>query len=200
MKRIIISSIWLALAVSATACELDARNDYLGDKDPKQYNLGQAATPAQIAAADVDVAPNGVGLPSGSGTPEQGATVYAANCAMCHGKNGEGTPPLYPQLTGGPKGDVDFDGNFKTPRTIGNYWPYATTVYGYIRRAMPLTAPGSLTPDQTYAVTAYLLQREGIIAPNTVLNAQTLPAIVMPAKSRYVNDDRRGSLGGPNVR
>ena len=189
----------VALALSVCGCRIESRDDYLGDKDPKQFELGHAATAAEIAAVDIDVSPNGVGLPAGSGTPEQGATIYAASCASCHGANGEGKAPAYPQLVGGPKG-VDFATDYKIPRTIGNYWPYATTLYDYIRRAMPLSAPGSLTPDQIYAVTAYLLQREGIVPANTVLDAKGLSAIQMPAKSHFVSDDRRGSVGGKNVR
>lgn len=188
----------VALAPLA-ACRLDSRDDLLGDKDPKQFALGHPAAPATIAALDIDVSKSGVGLPPGSGTPEQGAPVYAASCASCHGKNGEGTPPLYPQLVGGPKA-ADFDADFKIPRTIGNYWPYATTLFDYIRRAMPLTAPGSLTADQTYAVTAYLLNREGLVAANTAMDARSLPAVQMPALSHFVQDDRRGSAGGKGAR
>jgi cytochrome c len=192
----------LALALTAlalTACKLDSRDDYLGEKDPKQFGLGHAASQAEIAAIDVDVLPSGQGLPPGSGTPEQGAPIYAANCASCHGANGEGKPP-YPQLLGGPKGTFDFASDFKIPRTIGNYWPYATSLYDYIRRAMPLTAPGSLTADQTYAVTAYLLEREGIVPAGQALDAKSLAAIQMPAKSHFVEDDRHGSAGGAKVR
>jgi S-disulfanyl-L-cysteine oxidoreductase SoxD len=189
---------FVALA-AMTACKLDSRDDYLGDKDPRQYSLGHPAAAATIAAENIDVSANGAGLPPGSGTPEQGATVFAASCASCHGKNGEGTPPLYPQLVGGPPA-ANFDSDFKIPRTIGNYWPYATTLFDYIRRAMPLTTPGSLTADQTYAVTAYLLNREGLLAANTPLDARSLPAIKMPALSRFVQDDRRGSPGGKGVR
>jgi S-disulfanyl-L-cysteine oxidoreductase SoxD len=193
---------WIAgaLVIAATACRLDPRDDYLGDKDPKQFNLGHTATAAEVAAEDIDVTPNGAGLPAGSGTPEQGAAVYASACASCHGANGEGKPPLYPQLTGGPKTTFDFANNPQIPRTIGNYWPYATTLYDYIRRAMPLTAPGSLTAEQTYAVTAYLLNREGLVPAGTTLDAKALVAVQMPARSHFVADDRRGSIGGKNVR
>ncbi|HEY4215517.1 MAG TPA: cytochrome c [Gemmatimonadaceae bacterium] len=195
---------WLVatLAVAslfATACKLDSRTDYLGDKTPKQFGLGHAASAADIAAMNIDVSPNGAGLPAGSGTPEEGAKVFAANCAACHGTNGEGKPP-YPQLIGGPKGNVDFASDAKIPRTIGNYWPYATTLYDYIRRAMPQTAPGSLSADQIYAVTAYLLEREGLVSAGTTLDAKALVAVAMPARSRFVADDRRGSLGGAHVR
>ena len=190
----------LMLGLAAAACKVDARNDYLGDKDPKQWSLGRAATPAEIAALDIDVSPNGTGLPAGSGTPEQGATVYAASCASCHGANGEGQPPLYPPLVGGPKGTVDFASDYKIPRTIRNYWPYATTLFDYIRRAMPLMAPGTLTPEQTYAVTAYLLNREGLVPAGTSIDGRALAALQMPARSRFVEDDRRGSTGGKRAR
>jgi mono/diheme cytochrome c family protein len=161
--------------------------------------LGRAPAPEAVAAADIDVSPSGAGLPAGSGAADQGAVVYKNSCAACHGDNGEGRPP-YPQLLGGPKGNVDFSTDAKIPRTIGNYWPYATTLFDYVRRAMPLTAPGSLSADQTYAVTAYLLSREGVIPETTRLDARSLAAIQMPAKPRFVVDDRRGSSGGKNVR
>lgn len=182
-----------------SGCRLDSRADNLGDDAPKHFGLGRTPTAAEIAAENIDVMPNGEGLPAGSGNASQGAPVYAATCASCHGANGEGIPP-YPQLTGGPKGTFDFASDYKIPRTIGNYWPYATSLYDYIRRAMPLTAPGSLTADQTYAVTAYLLSREGIIPDSATLDAKALAAIEMPARSHFVLDDRRGSTGGKRVR
>jgi S-disulfanyl-L-cysteine oxidoreductase SoxD len=194
MKRAIL----LVLLVSG-ACRLSSRDDYLADNLPKQMGIGRPANAATVAAMDIDVAPNGTGLPAGSGTPEQGATIYAASCASCHGANGEGKAP-YPALLGGPKGDFNFATDYKIQKTIGNYWPYATTLYDYIRRAMPLMTPGSLTADQTYAVTAYLLQREGLIPANTVVDAKSLVAVQMPARSHFVEDDRRGSTGGKNVR
>lgn len=193
----------LVLAFAALmigGCKVSSRQDYLGDKAPQRFGLGHPASAADIAAEDIDVLPNGAGLPAGSGTPAEGAKVYAAACASCHGVNGEGKSPDYPQLVGGPKGTFNFGSDPKIPRTIGNYWPYATTVFGYIRRAMPLTAPGSLTPDQTYAVTAYLLMREGLIPENASLDANTLPNVQMPARSHFVADDRRGSQGGKSVR
>lgn len=191
---------WLLLAAVPlfAACRVDARDDYLGDKNPAHFGIGTPASAAQIAAIDIDVSPNGAGLPAGQGTPEGGAAVYAASCAACHGANGQGIPP-FPQLVGGPK-NTDFDAVPAAPRTIGNYWPYATTLFDYIRRAMPFTAPGSLTADQTYAVTAYLLNREGLVPAGAVINAATLPAVQMPARKRFIPDDRRGSIGGKSVR
>ena len=189
-----------AAAAWLAGCKLDARDDAVGEKNPARFALGTPATAAEVAAVDIDVSPSGAGLPAGSGTPEDGARIFASTCAVCHGANGEGKPPAYPQLIGGPRGNIDFASDGKIPRTIGNYWPYATTVYGYIRRAMPLTAPGSLSPDQIYSVTAYLLYREGIIPAGTRLDARTLAAIKMPARSLFVRDDRAGSTGGKNVR
>src|SRR5207247_5397570 len=122
-----------------------------------------------------------------SGTAAQGTAVFASNCASCHGAQGQGQPP-YPQLIGGPKGTFDFANNPKLPRTIGNYWPYATTLFDYIRRSMPLTAPGSLNADQTYAVTAYLLEQEGVIPQGTVIDAKSSPRVKLPAKAPFVTD------------
>ncbi len=190
----------IAALLMLGACKVDSRTDYLGDENPKRFALGRTPSAAEIAAVDIDVSPNGAGLPAGSGTPEQGAPIFAGACASCHGANGEGKPPAYPQLIGGPKGTFNFASDFKIPRTIGNYWPYATTLYDYIRRAMPLTAPGTLTADQTYAVTAFLLNKEGIIPDGTVLDARSLAGIHMPARERFVPDDRTGSTGGKNVR
>ena len=192
MKRLLMLAL-LALA----ACKLDARDDYLGDKDPKQFGLGHTPTAAEIAAVDIDVSPNGAGLPAGSGTPEQGAIVFATNCATCHGVNGEGKPPLYPQLVGGPKGNVDFASDYKIPRTIGNYWPYATTLYDYIRLARcALVAPGSLSADQTYAVTAYLLNKEGHSIPaNASMDAHSLSSRG-DAGEKSLRDGRSSRIDG----
>ena len=168
-------------APAAAACRVDARDDSLGDKEPKQFAIGRAAPPARSLRSTSTFHRTAPACPRAAGRAWPGAAVYAASCASCHGDNGEGRPP-YPQLIGGPKGDVDFSTDPKIPRTIGNYWPYATTVFDYVRRAMPLTAPGSLSADQTYAVTAYLLSREGVIPDTLRLDARSLPAIQMPAK------------------
>ena len=188
------------MALTLMACTPESRDVALRDHLPDRFGIGRAATQAEIAAADVEIGPDGAGLPVGSGTPEQGASVFLMNCATCHGNDGEGKPPLYPQIIGGPRGSFDFASDPNIPRTIGNYWPYATTVFDYVRRAMPLTAPRSLTNDQYYAVTAYLLQREGIIQPGTVIDAKSLPAVRMPARAHFVVDDRAGTTGGKNVR
>jgi len=188
------------MTLTAAACKLDSRLDYLGDKNPKRFGFGRTPSDSMIARENIDVLADGTGLPAGQGTPAQGAAVFAGACASCHGANGEGKPPAYPRLIGGPRGVYNFGDDPKLTKTIGNYWPYATTLYDYIRRAMPLTAPGSLSADQTYAVSAFLLNREGLLPDSATLDAKRLAAIRMPALSHYVQDDRRGSLGGKEVR
>ena len=160
---------------------------------PERIGLGRAATAEEITAWDIDVDTRGHGLPPGSGTVADGKELYRTQCAACHGLAGEGG--VGPQVIGKePTGG--FGEAWKGhPRTIGNWWPYATTVYDYVHRAMPQTAPGSLTPDQTYALTAYLLAENGAVPADFVADATTLPAVQMPTKIAFVPDDREGSSG-----
>jgi cytochrome c len=172
---------------------------------PASYAVGRVATAQDIAALDVDVTPDGHGLPAGKGSVAQGAAVYAAKCAACHGAAGEGqagTPPAgqaaAPKLVGrDPKEGFPFGQDPKLVKTVGNYWPYATTVFDYVRRAMPLPAPGSLTNDEAYAVVAFLLAQNEIIDKAAVLDSATLAAVRMPARDKFVPDDRKG---GSNFR
>jgi len=153
--------------------------------------FGRPATADEIKAWDIAVSPDGTGLPPGSGTAAQGAVVYRQKCAMCHGPTGtEG--PAEPLVGREPRQGFPFGKDPSLVRTVGNYWPYATTLYDYINRAMPLNAPGSLSPDEVYSAVAFLLRRNEIISDITVVNAQTLPRVVMPARDRFVNDNRRG--------
>src|SRR5919109_2237263 len=143
-------------------------------------NLGREATPAQIAGWDISVGPDGVGLPPGRGTPAAGATVYEQKSQVCHGARGAGQPN--DRLVGG-QGTLAS----KAPvRTIGSYWPYATTVFDYVRRSMPYIQPQSLSNDEVYAVTAYLLHLNGIIGETDEMNAQTLPKVTMPNRGNFV--------------
>jgi S-disulfanyl-L-cysteine oxidoreductase SoxD len=143
-------------------------------------NLGREATPAQIAGWDISVGPDGVGLPPGKGTPATGAPVYEQKCQVCHGAKGAGQPN--DRLVGG-HGTLAS----KTPvRTIGSYWPYATTVFDYVRRSMPYLQSQSLSDNEVYAVTAYLLNLNGIIGENDEMNAQTLPKVKMPNQSNFI--------------
>lgn len=157
----------------------------LPDGAPERFSFGAEASEARVAAWDIDVKPDGEGLPEGSGTVAEGERVYMVQCIACHGPTGVEGP--YDRLVA-----TDPWEDWPVNRGIGNYWPYATTMYDYIRRAMPQLAPGSLTPDQTYAVIAYLLHRNGIIAEDAVMNRETLPAVEMPARGRFVVDDRTG--------
>ncbi|MEP6992179.1 MAG: cytochrome c [bacterium] len=159
---------------------------------PSRYGIGRTPTAAEIAAIDIDVNPAGVGLPAGSGTAAAGALIYALKCAICHGVKGEGIAQ-FPRLIGRepPPGFV-FATDANAPRTIGNYWPYATTLYDYLHRAMPLNAPGSLTPTEIYSLVAYLLSENGVIPAGTVVDAHSLPTVHMPAQSHFVKDDREG--------
>jgi hypothetical protein len=143
-------------------------------------NLGRPATAAEIAGWDVSIPPDGSGLPPGSGTATAGAAVYAAKCQLCHGEKGVGQPN--DRLVGG-QGTLT---SANPIRTIGSYWPYATTVFDYVRRAMPYQQPHSLADDEVYALTAYLLQQNGIIAEADVMNAQTLPKVKMPNRENFI--------------
>ena len=165
----------------------------------QRFGFGQPATPDQIAAIDIDVRPDGTGLPAGKGTAREGAGIYARHCAACHGARGEGGQAdalvgAEPKTSApfGPEYEKWRNGRTDVPFTIGNYWPYATTLFDYIRRAMPTTSPGALTPDETYSVVAWLLAQNQIIPDDAEMNAQTLPRVIMPARSRFVRDDRRG--------
>jgi len=143
-------------------------------------NLGRVATPAEVAGWDVSIPPDGTGLPPGRGTSPQGAVVYEQKCQNCHGEKGAGQPN--DRLVGG-HGTLAG----KTPvRTVGSYWPYPTTVFDYVRRAMPYTQSHSLTDDEVYAVTAYLLHLNGIIGESDVMDAQTLPKVKMPNRDNFI--------------
>jgi mono/diheme cytochrome c family protein len=172
---IVISALVLALGSGATG---------LSAEDPGGYGVGRPATDEEIRAWNIDVSPTGEGLPPGQGTVKQGAQVYASKCAACHGPTG----------VEGPKDKLVGGRNTLTApnpiRTIGSYWPYATTLYDYIHRAMPFNAPQSLTSDDTYAVIAWLLFQNQIIAEDTVIDAQTLPKVQMPNRNGFILDPR----------
>jgi mono/diheme cytochrome c family protein len=143
--------------------------------------FGQPIAPADIAPWDISIGPDGAGLPPGSGTAAQGEAVYAAKCQACHGEKGVGGPN--DALVGG----VGSLAAGKTPvKTVGSYWPYATTLFDYIRRAMPFPEAKSLTNDEVYAVSAYVLSLNGIIGTGEMLDAQSLPKVNMPNRDGFM--------------
>jgi len=148
------------------------------------YGIGRTPTPAEIAAWNIDVAPDGKNLPAGKGSVAHGREVYDAQCASCHGARGEGG--LGDRLVGG-NGTL---ATAKPVKTIGSYWPYATTLFDYVRRAMPLTAPQSLSNDDVYAVSGYLLFLNGIVAESAIVDRDTLTQVKMPNRGGFVADPR----------
>ncbi|SEA36334.1 c-type cytochrome [Pedobacter hartonius] len=183
---------------------------------PDRFGFGRAAGTDEIRALDIDVRPDGRGLPAGSGSVEPGRLIYNSKCIACHGDgektespllgealflnypvknasgNGQESNKTSPQNGTSAKVKTAGGQTDSTPKTIGTYWPYATTIFDYVRRAMPYNAPGSLTDQEVYHLTAYLLYRNRIISAQTVINEKSLPKIVMPAKEKYVEDDREG--------
>ncbi len=148
---------------------------------PARFCIGRPATPADIRAWDIDIKPDGTGLPAGSGNAVSGQAIYRAKCAACHGLQGEGPQNRLVRNPQKPK-----------EKTIGTYWPYATTLFDYIRRSMPFNAPGSLSDQEVYHLTAFLLRANGLIDSTATLNAKSLPAVSMPARPLFVPDDRTG--------
>lgn len=158
----------MALALSSSAAFAQAPN------------LGTPISPAEIAAWDISILPDGSGLPPGSGTPAQGSRIYAEKCSLCHGANGKGG--LAAALIGG----GPLTGGIDTPKTIANFWPYATTLFDFTRRAMPWPQPRTLTNDEVYALTAYILALNKLIDENDVMNADTLPKVRMPNRDGFI--------------
>src|SRR5207244_10076278 len=141
-------------------------------------NLGKPIDPAELAAWDISILPDGTGLPAGSGTAAQGAPIYAQKCALCHGEGGKGG--ISTAVVGSPPMT-----SMSSPKTIANFWPYSTTLFDFIRRAMPYHAPRSLSDDEVYALTAYLLAANKIIGEGDAMNAQTLPKVRMPNRDGF---------------
>ncbi|TDJ11084.1 MAG: cytochrome c [Gammaproteobacteria bacterium] len=175
------------LLLSVCCCQVLAQ----APEQPQTYGIGRTATAAEIAAWDIDIKPDGKALPPGSGTVAEGEAIYVAQCAVCHGKEGGGGPNdrLVVHSAEEPFPDASNEDTWRH-RTIGNYWPYATTVFDYIRRSMPMNLPGSLQADEVYALTAYLLHLNHIVPADAELDANTLAQVEMPARHRFVPDDR----------
>ena len=165
-------SVWFALLILCAA----ARAEGLG--------IGAPASEVLVRAWNIDIAPDGRGLPPGEGSVTRGAQLYAERCAPCHGRGGEGKPE--DRLSGG-RGTLASG----TPvKTVGSFWPYATTLFDYIRRAMPFNAPQSLGDEEVYALVAYLLYVNGIVQADAVIDAHSLPAVRMPNRGGFISDPR----------
>jgi cytochrome c len=164
-----------AAAIVATFCVVQCSWSAQG------ANLGRPLAPDEIRKIDITVSTDGRGLPPGSGSVSAGAAMYSKYCQSCHGEKGAGKPQ--DQLTGG-LGSLATAKPIKTP---ASYWPSATTLFDYIRRAMPITAPQSLTSDEVYAVTAYVLSIDGIVPADAVLDAKSLPKVKMPNRDGFVS-------------
>jgi S-disulfanyl-L-cysteine oxidoreductase SoxD len=149
-----------------------------------RYGIGRPATPAEIAGWNIDIDRDGNNLPPGSGSVAQGHEIFDAQCAACHGTRGEGG--VDDRLVGG-QGTL---ATAKPVRTVGSYWPYATTLFDYIRRAMPQNAPQSLSNEEVYAVSAYVLDLNGLLPADATLDAAKLKAIKMPNRGMFVGDPR----------
>ena len=180
ISRVAIGAVLLAAVAAASAL-----SDTCHAGESRGPGLGRAATPQELAAWDISSPPSGAGLPAGGGSVKQGEAVYAGKCAACHGANGAGKPA--DPLVGG----VGSLASANPVRTVGSYWPYATTLFDYVRRAMPTNAPMSLTDDEVYAVSAYILHLNGIVAADAVMNARTLPQVKMPNRDGFVDYSRR---------
>jgi cytochrome c len=147
-------------------------------------NIGRTPTKEEIAAWDISVGPDGKGLPEGHGTSKEGAPIFAAKCAVCHGAQGEGGK-IGPRVVGG-IADTETLTTLHPVRTVGGYWPYATSVWDFIRRAMPRGQSGTLTPNEVYALTAFILYKSNIIKEDDVLDQKTLPKVQMPNRNGFV--------------
>jgi mono/diheme cytochrome c family protein len=164
------------IAAAAGLVALAALTLAAAQEGPK---LGVPVTEEQISSWDISVGPDGAGLPAGKGSAVTGAAVYQAKCLACHGEKGAGKPS--DQLVGG-HGTLR---DAAAVRTVGSYWPYATTLFDYVRRAMPYVQPQSLSPDELYGLTAYLLFLNGVIGENDEMNAVTLPKVKMPNRDSF---------------
>ena len=191
-RRVCAAATWIVTltAVAGLAAQTKpAATSSAAPHAPPTFGIGRAATPADVAAWDIDVGPDGAGLPTGKGTAAEGATIFAARCASCHGKTGKEGPNDV--LVGRLPGDTfPFAQDARTPKTIGSYWPYATTVFDYTRRAMPPDVPGTLKDDEVYALVAYLLVQNDLVPADTVIDAASLPKVKMPARDHFVPDKR----------
>ncbi len=151
---------------------------------PSYSNVGRTPTKEEIQAWDISIGPDGKGLPPGSGTAKEGAPIFASKCAVCHGPAAEGGA-IGTRLAGD-KALTETLTTLKPVRTVGSYWPFATTIWDYIHRAMPRNQAGTLNPNQIYALTAFILYKSNIIQESDVMDAKTLPKVQMPNRNGFI--------------
>ena len=172
LSKILCAGIFLLAANAAQA------------QSPSYSNVGRTPTKEEIQAWDISVGPDGKGLPAGQGTAKEGTPIFAVKCAVCHGASGEGGK-IGPRVVGG-IADTETLTTLKPVRTLGSYWPYATTVWDYINRAMPRNQGGTLTANEVYALTAFILAKSNIVKDDDVMDAKTLPKVQMPNRNGFV--------------
>ncbi|MEH6504069.1 MAG: c-type cytochrome [Cycloclasticus sp.] len=176
LNRLFNAFIFLALLSLSTTCFAE---------NVGHFGVGKTATPEEIAGWDIDIRPDGKGLPAGQGSVEQGEPLYEAKCASCHGSFGEGQG-RWPILAGG----EDSLTEERPEKTVGSFWPYASTLWDYINRAMPYPTPKSLTPNEVYAISAYILYLNEIVEDDFVLDQSNLATVKMPNEENFYIDDR----------
>lgn len=169
------------LSIALTSTILFSMTSFLTSSQAQTVKLGQAISESQLSDFDLVAGPDGSGFPAGSGTAKTGKAVFDAKCAACHATTGEGLSGNT-RLVGG-----DMHSQDSPLKTVGSYWPHASTVFDFIRRAMPANAPKSLNAEEVYQVTAYVLYLNGIVEENTVLNKESLMAIEMPNKDGFID-------------
>jgi cytochrome c len=183
----------LATLLAAALAALAASNAASAQGYPSKFDFGATPSEQDIARIAIAIGADGKGLPVGKGDYATGKKVYEANCAACHGANLQGVPGL-PDMPSGPALRLTGGRGSLTTKnpvmTVESYWPYATTLFDYVRRAMPFQAPGSLTADEIYAVSAYILAEGNVIDKATVLDAQSLPGVQMPNRDGFIPDPR----------
>ena len=176
----LISSMRTSLISLLLCCPLVMAQEAVDTKQPQAPALGKPVGAADLARRDSLIFPDGTGLPAGSGNVETGRKLFAQQCVLCHGTEGRGGSAE--ELTGG-RLDLTFD---PPDQTIGSYWPHATTLFDFIRRAMPMHIPGSLSNEDSYALTAYLLYQNGVVDEDILLNAESLKNIKMPNHDGFI--------------